>query len=152
METSVFVTDLGLVWAHDCGEDWASLVQVKSQLLFTIHTFPFFSQPLPPRSSPPAAVVAPHAAAAVRLSLRVVCFVSSLTAGRTPPTHPYYCRASHRHRRRPAIVAPHAATIAIHSAVVSLFLRILRLKNNSSSFHSSLPPTLGALDFCLRSL
>ncbi|KAK7276811.1 hypothetical protein RIF29_17957 [Crotalaria pallida] len=42
---------------------------------------------------------------------------------RTPPTHPYCCRASHRHRRRPAIVAPHAATIAIHSAVVNLSLR-----------------------------
>ncbi|KAK7251987.1 hypothetical protein RIF29_35639 [Crotalaria pallida] len=97
-----------------------------SQLLFTIHTFPFFSQPLPPRSSSSAAVVAPHTAA-VRFSLRFVCFVSSLTAGRTPPTHPYCCRASHRHRRRPAIVAPHAATIAIHSAIVSLSLRFVCL-------------------------
>ncbi|KAK7246914.1 hypothetical protein RIF29_41785 [Crotalaria pallida] len=99
-----------------------------SQLLFAIHTFSFFSQPLPPRLSTPAATVAvaPHAAA-VRFSLRFVCFVSSLTAGRTPPTHPYRCRASHRHRHRPAIVAPHAATIAIHSAVVSLSLRFVCL-------------------------
>ncbi|KAK7243500.1 hypothetical protein RIF29_38298 [Crotalaria pallida] len=80
-----------------------------------MHTFPFFFQPLPPRSSSPAA--------AVRFSLRFVCFVSSLTAGRTPLTHPHCCRASHRHRRRPAIVAPHAATIVIHSAVVNLSLR-----------------------------
>ncbi|KAK7246722.1 hypothetical protein RIF29_41592 [Crotalaria pallida] len=43
--------------------------------------------------------------------------------GRIPPTHPYCCRASHRHRRRPAIVAPYVATIAIHSVVVSLSLR-----------------------------
>ncbi|KAK7259141.1 hypothetical protein RIF29_24740 [Crotalaria pallida] len=96
----------------------------RFQLLFTIHTFPLFSQPLPPRSSSP--VVAPHAAV-VRFSLRFVCFVSSLTAGRTPPTHPYCCSASHRHRRRPAIVAPHAATIAIHSAVVRLSLSFVCL-------------------------
>ncbi|KAK7282710.1 hypothetical protein RIF29_11696 [Crotalaria pallida] len=107
---------------------WMTLTIVESQFLFTIHTFPFFSQPLPPRSSSPAAaaVIAPHAAV-VRFSLRFVCFVSSLTAGRTPPTHPYCCRASRRHRRRPAIVAPHAATIAIHSAVVSLSLRFVCL-------------------------